>query len=656
MEEDCTFVAPGHLPSRWQWPKGYPQNQQGCHPSQPYQRNAQTYQYNSQAYQNTTWAHQNNAQGYPNSAQPYYYNTQPYQNKTQAYQPPETYSCGPCNRTFHSQYLLERHLQEHVKCPFPECHLSAHPKAIERHIDNQHLLVNFANLQIDDEAWIAERKRRFPTSERAELRRAQQLEKTKRGERLGKSAKPFAPRGARGRGRGRGRGKVGGGSGGGGDDGGSGKNEKKRPGDSECSDQRGRKRRMMQEGRKDKVEEDNKGGERNLVPPPSHPFKEAPRRQRSARAAIITVPDPDSEDEGTRDGIPAFCGTRHFYESTGEVSYFGTKSGTAPECHIKGDEKVKETEQAEVNHISDEEDWDENGSRMASVGAPTVPPTTLVLGGALGNLMGAYSDSEDNSDTPESAVEAVRQSSIQDQTQNMLKNHLSSGNQAVEQRTGDKSIGRKATAAGPTMATTTLPAAATDMLVPSKTHRHRKKKRHLKKGARRVPKHPVGAPSCFPKRRKTLLERLLLPDITRERNIILQCIRFIVQNNFLSVQGREGEKEEEEGWGQKSEEKDGQKEGSQKSKVEEDEESQGKERLGESHKTNMDVEELNQREKEEDGKGKESKVKGKRQEKEEKSKRNEGEAGIGEVIHQEGRETRQDRREGGPRKSEGGAE
>lgn len=508
-----------------------------------------------------------------------------------------------------------------MKCPFPECHLSAHPKAIERHIDNQHLLVNFANLQIDDEAWIAERKRRFPTSERAELRRAQQLEKAKRGEKLGKSAKPFAPGGGRGRGRSRRRGKVGGGGDGRDDDGGR-KIEMKRPGDSECIDQRERKRKMMQDGRKDKVEEDSKSGERHHLATPSGHIKEAPWKSRSARAAIITVPDPDSEEENTRDGIPAFRGTRHFYESTGEMSYFGTKSGTALECHVKEEEEVKEMEQADVNHISDEDDWDENGSRVTNDGASTLQPTTLVLGGALGNLMGAYSDSEDSDTT-----EAVKQSSIPGQPQNMPKDHLSSGNQALEQKSEDRNM-RNTAAAKPTM-TTTTPSPAADIPATVRTQRQRKRKRHQRKGAQKVQKRPVGPRNNFPKRRKRLLERLLLPDITRERNIILQCIRFIVKHNFLSTQGKEGEKEGEEKQRQKGEEKDDQK-GSYQSKVEEKKENQREERLEESHGTKMDIEPVNDGEKVENGERKEDKVKEERQK--EKSERHEGETETVEVM------------------------
>ncbi|KAG0724056.1 Nuclear fragile X mental retardation-interacting protein 1 [Chionoecetes opilio] len=612
MAEDCSFVAPGHLPSKWHRPQDYPHEQRGFHPPQPYQRKAQTYQNNhsqayqnnnsqayqnnnsqayqnntsqayrnnnSQAYQNNTWAHQTNGQGHHNNAQ--------------AYQPQETYACGPCNRTYYSQHQLDKHLQDHVKCPFPKCPMSAHPKTIERHIDNQHLLVNFANLQIDDEAWIAERKKRFPTSQRAELRRAQQLQKVKRGERLGKSTKPFAPRGGRGgrgRGRGRGRGNAGSGGGGGGgdDDGGVGgeKNERKRPDHSESNDYRGRKkRRMMQDSRKDQLEEVNESGERKLLPTASHPV-----RQRRDRTDAITVPDPDSEDEDTRDGIPTFRGTRHFYESTGEVSYFGTKSATALESHIK-EEKVKAMEQAVVNDISDEDDWDESGSKENSVGAPTLQPATLVLGGALGNLMGAYSDSEEDGNTTESASKEVKQSSSQNQTEPISNPALEHG------RTKNESNGRKA-AAKATMTTMT-----TQMPPNNKTSRYQKKKKFPKNRNQRGPKHPGGPRSYFPKRRKTLLERLLLPDITRERNIILQCARFIVQQKFfLPTQSKEEEKDEMEG----GDKKDSQKVGGQKRTVEGEKESLGEEeRLGGSHENSLEGKEMNQREnKDEEGKEK----------------------------------------------------
>lgn len=42
-----------------------------------------------------------------------------------------------------------------------------------------------------------------------------------------------------------------------------------------------------------------------------------------------------------------------------------------------------------------------------------------------------------------------------------------------------------------------------------------------------------------PKRKSSLLEKLLAPEIRHERNVILQCVRHIVKNNFLGVKPKE---------------------------------------------------------------------------------------------------------------------
>ncbi|XP_045125717.1 inner centromere protein-like [Portunus trituberculatus] len=643
MEEDCSFVAPGHIPTRWHRPPGHPQNHRGFHHSLPNQRNAQ-------AYQSNTWGYQSSGQGYPSAPQHHHYNSQAYHNKAQAYQQ-ETFSCGPCNRTFHSKYQYEQHLQEHVKCPFPECNLNAHPKAIEKHIDNQHLLVNFANLQIDDEAWVAERKRRFPTSQRAELRRAQQLEKVKRGEKLGKSLKRFASRGGRGKGRGRGRGRGGGCDGREGScDSGDVKNEQKRPANSEWSNQRGRKRkRMLHGGRKDKVEEEIENKERNVKAEPSCALKEAPQHQRSTQTAAAPLPDPDSDEEDARDGIPAFRGTRHFYESTGEISYFGVKSGTAPDSAVK-EEEVKEAALSEVV-ISDEEDWEENGPRNVSSGGAAAQSSILVLGGALGSLMGAYSDSEGDSDSPESrTLEAGRQCATQHQSQNATNNQLPCKTQAAECDITKKESNERSAAAPEPVTTTTTTAiaavAAAQHATTTKITRQRRRKRHPKNGMRKGPRPPGGVHRSFPKRRKTLLERLLLPDVTRERNIILQCVRFIIQNSFFlpkhsTEKGKEkgertAEKDKEEQMEENlirvvEEEKMNQKE--ENSTGESNERSEGMETQSQGEKEGRETKEKNEdeRKKEEKGGDEEGKEKtettGEEQEKEKDLERKENSEG-----------------------------
>lgn len=62
-------------------------------------------------------------------------------------------------------------------------------------------------------------------------------------------------------------------------------------------------------------------------------------------------------------------------------------------------------------------------------------------------------------------------------------------------------------------------------------HKVRTRKRRLPKKDTPVTKR-VHKP-VYKKRRLTLLERLLEPEIQHERNVILQCVRYVVKNNYF---------------------------------------------------------------------------------------------------------------------------
>ncbi|KAK8731037.1 hypothetical protein OTU49_007766 [Cherax quadricarinatus] len=443
-------------------------------------------------------------------------------------------SCGPCNRTFYSQQRLDEHLQDHVECPFPECKLSAHIKIIDQHINNQHMLINFASLQIDDETWIAERKKRFPSVQRAELRRAEQMEKLKRGERLGKNNRLF--------------------------------NKDKNNKFSKMRQDMTRNRNGSTTGNvkeatskdrnttangslkdcalsKNTVTESLKdfatGRDKNSTttattttsslknftsrdqdlceknelnegePRSKLRKKMAQRHERPACApkASIVVDLYDSDDE-FKDGIPAFKGTRQFYESIGEVSYFREKNANT----VDVDEDIlKETD----FRISDDEEWHtENKDANTSSGM-------LVLGGALGSLMGAYSDSEDeNTDIPAPSKSDGKHetgsthTAANDSQQEGNKSDHKNGGNNQDFTPNEHGAGKR---------------------------KIRRRPRYHNKGSKgpATQKRPFPfkrtVTKLFPKRRKTLLERLLQADIIHERNVILQCVRFIVQNNFFDA-------------------------------------------------------------------------------------------------------------------------
>lgn len=398
-------------------------------------------------------------------------------------------TCGPCNRTFYSKQKLDEHLKDHVDCPFPECKLNAHIKVIDQHINNQHMLVNFASLQIDDEAWIAERKKRFPSIQRAELRRAEQIEKLKRGEKLGITKKPFKSKIKSITSTNK-----------------DGTQEENTKGDSSAT-AGGKGEQVQNESGK---EEGKRKG----------PFK----RRRQEREMFSGPPQPvikvdllDSDDE-TRDGLQAFKGTKCFYEELGEVSYFGSKS-----VKVDEDDLAKQEENIV---ISDDEDWQGEDNEAEAAKGP------LVLGGALGSLMGAYSDSEDESadeagtsqekDTPQSVQKIDDDASSKDKTN-------TSSEVAANQNKSEDVVRNQAMLVDVAKQETINAGVKQDTEQNKEsTSRVRNRRTQRKKVLKGPPK-----PRRMPRRRKTLLEKLLQADIIHERNIILQCVRFVLQNDFF---------------------------------------------------------------------------------------------------------------------------
>lgn len=382
-------------------------------------------------------------------------------------------TCGPCNRTFYSQQRMDEHLKEHVDCPFPECKLSAHIKVIDQHINNQHMLINFEALQIDDETWIAERKKRFPTTQRAELRRAEQMEKLKRGEKLGVSKKPFNKDNNFRNKRGRERKQI------------TNKGTKCQNTPSEVNsvtqnidekssnsgDSLGAKKTCLRDNA-----ERGKNNFRDNVEAKKANFedkrsKKRPRLENPPKPSI-DVDLYESDEEVL--GVPPFKGTRHFYESIGEVNYFSVNnlSKNSPEKEFV---------------ISDDEEWEEEKKIDGK----------MVLGGALGSLMGAYSDSED---------EVAAEPNIKANNKDFLA--------SAEQISEPKKITENLVNQSPKEEN-------------SRARTKRRPRTHSKKS-----KKPINI-QRRPRRRKPLLERLLQADIIHERNIILQCVRYIVENNFF---------------------------------------------------------------------------------------------------------------------------
>nr|CAD7416244.1 unnamed protein product [Timema poppensis] len=92
--------------------------------------------------------------------------------------------------------VLAQHIQEHCVCGIDGCKFTAHPKVIAKHVQMQHLTGLYhkickADTPEDISKWIEERKRRYPSKENVERHKAEQQEKQQRGEHLDRPNKRF---------------------------------------------------------------------------------------------------------------------------------------------------------------------------------------------------------------------------------------------------------------------------------------------------------------------------------------------------------------------------------------------------------------------------------------------------------------------------------
>lgn len=120
--------------------------------------------------------------------------------------------CESCDRSFPNDAKLQEHLSEHRTCGIDGCKFTAHTKVVDNHVRMQHDTGLYRRMISNDdtEKWRAERKKKYPSQANIEVRQLQQQEMIKRGERLGfdqnrsgNSRGRGGPAGSSGRGRGR---------------------------------------------------------------------------------------------------------------------------------------------------------------------------------------------------------------------------------------------------------------------------------------------------------------------------------------------------------------------------------------------------------------------------------------------------------------------
>lgn len=104
--------------------------------------------------------------------------------------------CDLCERGFKFPHQLEKHRSEHEKCWFENCTFEGHTQLLKKHIEVQHqsgLFQRIVKVETDEdiEKWREERRKRYPTASNIEARRQAQEQRLKRGERIDEPTSRF---------------------------------------------------------------------------------------------------------------------------------------------------------------------------------------------------------------------------------------------------------------------------------------------------------------------------------------------------------------------------------------------------------------------------------------------------------------------------------
>lgn len=97
--------------------------------------------------------------------------------------------CESCECNFKYPQQLQKHLDEHEKCWFDNCNFEGSSMLLKKHLEMQHQSGLFQQIikvesNEDIEKWREERRKRYPTKTNIEARQMAQEERLKRGERI----------------------------------------------------------------------------------------------------------------------------------------------------------------------------------------------------------------------------------------------------------------------------------------------------------------------------------------------------------------------------------------------------------------------------------------------------------------------------------------
>ncbi|XP_067212769.1 FMR1-interacting protein NUFIP1 isoform X2 [Linepithema humile] len=338
-----------------------------------------------------------------------------------------SYCCEICDRDFPTGDALSEHNSTHVTCGIDGCTFTAYSQLVDKHINMQHLTGLYQRMKDlstpeDIEKWIIERKKKYPTEANINLRKAEELEKSQRGEVI--------------------------------------------------------KQRSSNVQMKSKI---------------AHK-REKKRRKRLTRAARDAKNIDCTCTDETYRGIRPFRGIISDEENDEECS----------------DNETMQTNLSEkiTGYISDEDDIPQASETLKQCDA-NLPSTSAPV---LSTLVADYKSGSESDDGPEEVpVKKIKMKDPRDDkiTENIVPKTISS-------QVCEKSSDRK------------LRTDADNRSNKKVAAKHDKQKQEINQAAINNKNERI-----FHKYHNKLLEKLLARDIQHERNVICQCMKYIIQNNFF---------------------------------------------------------------------------------------------------------------------------
>lgn len=441
--------------------------------------------------------------------------------------PPEKQYCEPCELELQSLEDLKRHRAQHEKCPVAGCLYKGHPSVMDKHINALHnsgLFDKFKKLSTPEEiaAWREERRKRYPTLANVLLKQKAQEQRQKRGERLEANKNRF--------------GKI---------------NDRKRaqPNRQEDNNQVEEKKPKQENNRNNKRNKNKRNHKNKQQDLPK------PKVQNEVKLNDTNMEEQENMDHSCA-GIKMFRGTsqlkdyKHFSDKKkvltnnalfGLVGMYGSddddeesESSTDNEIQPVA-ENVKEVE--EINDINPKEEVNKNSEEIMQTEPESVKDENLTkeINDISKDDISQSNCNLDNVKDTISNASKVNTSPAKD------VEISSASNEAIITEPNDNSSDEAPEE-------TAIQRTAPDYPIkPDKDHNNAIEESKAKLSQpteqpssskqKKVLKRKSGLDYRKARLRKqnTMLEKLLEADIRHERNVLLQCVRYVCENNFFGI-------------------------------------------------------------------------------------------------------------------------